>query len=918
MTVALRLAQRYLVVLLFSGGVYGQTIIRQSQDQIDSVQQLPAQIERVEKSATQPVQPQQVDQLPSRTSLHGSTQKKPDRSQPVSAIPVEVDPVQPVAGDSPNVPIRGSSDSDSVPNEGHLWRLYDRQEYAALETTIRSYRRRYPGWEPPAKLLRLSSDGKKFRLLGRAYRGSSWNSIIAFKQRNPSYFDCDHIDAIWISAEAYARIQKSKLAAQQYHYIIQHCNGDDIKIATIQKAEALLHGAELVSLWSSAQNKIDSSESIKSLARHRYVYDKNRFIGLYNADPKKVESQDVQRLAVEVERHRDTAMANLIGWYYLNDGSDVEARAWFKKSADWQPGDEESAYGLALADRNLRNLQQAEVVARRIADSSHRGKILLGEILLQRAWKKIDRQAYADARDLSAEALTIGGNGRQAETVLAWTDYHQDNFSAAASAFESLYQQFPDADLARGWALSRAALDRDELPVLAEIYKTGLLGREINRVYAQQLYWRKHFLAAYNRSRQSDPDLINIDSPWTSVGALFRYKSGDKGMNRLDTAFIPIVQAAYLHQRIHRFGLTIDSMYLDSKTPSACAPIGSLPVRLPCSTRNVAVVHRPGIISVTSGRLLQQDMTTQLNGGETIELLYQRDGWFAPYIRLGTTPIGGVISPRPTLQAGFLSEFGQGRWGAEVYSLPVRESILSYTGMRDPYSDRKWGRVLRSGAKVSILFDLSNRWTLTGQLDIAALYGEAVKTNWTGTGSIGVGYDFKLRGFDYFSVGPEVSFQHFDQNQNHFTLGHGGYFSPDYFLTTGIGLHFLTREGRSFILQGRIGLGYQNFRDAAAPWFPLDSSVQNVAGVQVSLDGKPVFSGSRFYSGNSQDGIAHDFELKGAWLAHPHVQIGGGIAARKTSGYDDYSSGLFVRFLFEPRKASFSSDIPRYLFQKFY
>ncbi|GEM_PF-814321 len=920
MTGTLGLTLCYLVILLFSGGVHAQTIIQQSQDQIDSVKQLPAQLKRLDKSATQPAHPLRIEQLPSATSLNAPLQKKPEPNQPASAIPVNAGPIRPAGSDSASTRMQSSSNSNSEsgPNEVRLWRLYDRREYAALEATIRSYRRRYPGWEPPVKLLRLSADGRKIRLLNRAYRGSSWNAIIAFKQRNPGYFDCDHINSIWMLAEAYARTQRATLAEQQYLYIIRHCNGDDIKIATMQKAQALLDGVALDSLWSSAQKKIDSTESINSLEVNRYVYDKNRFIRLYNADPKQIEPIDVQRLAVEVERHRDTAMANLMGWYYLNKGFDAEARAWFEKSGGWRPENEESAYGLALADKNLGNLQQAEGVARSIAKTSGRGQELLGEILLQRAWEKIDQQAYADARKLSTEVLAIGGDDIQARTVLAWTDYHQANFSEAAGAFESLYQQDRDADLARGWALSRAALNPDELPVLAETYKTDPLGREVNAVYAQQLYWRKHFLAAYDRSRESDQNLTNIDSPWLSAGALFRYKSGDKGMNRLDTAFIPIVQAAYFHQRVHRIGLTVDSMYLDSKTPPACAPIGSLPVRLSCSTRNVSVVHRPGRISVTSGRLLQQDLTTQLNGGESIELSYQRDGWFAPYVRLGTTPIGGVVSPRPTLQAGFLSEFGQGRWGAEVYSLPVRESILSYSGMRDPYSDRKWGRVLRSGAKGSLLFDLDNRWTLTGQLDVAALYGESVKTNWTGVASIGVGYDFKLSGFDYFSVGPEVSFQHFDQNQNHFTLGHGGYFSPDHFLTAGVGLHFLTREGRSFVLQGRIALGYQNFHDAAAPWFPLDSSVQNVAGVQVSLDGRPVFSGAPFYSGNSQDGIAHDFEFKGVWLAHPHLQIGGGIAARKTSGYDDYSSGLFVRFLFEPRRASFSSDIPRYLFQKFY
>ena len=912
----LRLAVCCAMALVCASGLFAQTILEHSADSFDVVKRPPSKTQSKQAETSSTVNkhaPVTVKQLPS--DLHLLKPVPQVQAPEVDGSAVAQDGI----ASQPQVKPSGRANKPQRrPDEGVLWRLYKSHQYSALESKIKLFQNRYPGWKVPKKLLGWMAVSRNKRFLKQAYVSKSWNALIAFAGRNPDYFDCDHVDAIWMLAEAYARTNQVESSVNQYQTILGHCHNDAEKIATLQKAAQHLPVGAMDPLWLSAAQVVESPQRLGRLRQIRYDYDKQQFLKAYQRDSRAISQQQLNRYVVGVEANQDAVAANLLGWYFLNNQREQAAIVWFTKSDLWKPGVEEASYGLALALRSSGDLVGAEQTLRKPSASSERGKALLGQILVQRAWSAVEAQYYDQARVLASEALDYLDSRRQAKTVLAWVDYHQNNFQQAAASFEQLYRDSPDQDLARGWALSLAATERGRLPELAEQYSVGAIRQQINKRFGQEMYWRKHFLAAHDRVQDEFPRLDNIDSPWLSAGALYRYKSGNKGLNRLDTTFIPIIDGVTIHNRVHRFGLRFDSMYLDSKTPPACAPIGSLPLQLSCSTRNVSVVHSPGTITVNSGRPLRQELTTQLHSGQSFELSYARDGWTTPYIRLGITPIGGVVSPRPTLQVGFSKEFAQGRWGTEIYSLPVRESILSYTGLRDPYSDRKWGRVLRSGAKLPLLLNLDNRWTLTGLIDFAALYGEAVKTNWTAVASVGAGYDFRLSGFDYFSVGPEVSFQHFDQNQNHFTLGHGGYFSPEHFLTTGVGVHFLTDEGRSFVLQGRIAVGYQNFREAAAPWFPRDGAVQNSAAIQATLDGRPVFSGAPFYRSNSQDGFAHDFEFKGVWLAHPHIQIGGGIAARRTSGYDDYSSGLFVRFLFESRKASFSSDIRDYLFQKFY
>ncbi len=809
-----------------------------------------------------------------------------------------------------------------APDERILWRHYNARRYSALAAQITNFKRRFPEWSPPSQLIRLMNDQRRSSMLKQALLASQWQKIIQIAQRNPAYFDCTRVDVVWSLAQAYAMNDQQKQSAEQYAYVINRCGKDPLKIASLQKAAQYLSAVWMEGLWSVAESVISEDSARRKVELLHYYYDKNRFIA---AQDNKLEPESgnlAKAIEGRAETFRDLDAANILAWYYFQANHYENAILWFKKAHSWQPDNEKTTYGLALSLNKAGHYEKAAAVAKTIAAESEKGKKLLGEIQLQLAWSRFKNQDYSESRKLARQASEILQPNRDAELLLAWLDYREKKYQSAVTSFESLYQENPDMPTAKGLAQSYAALDSGQLAELSKTHSGGALGKQLKQLYSQELYWRKHFLAANEQAAEQFPKLENIDSPWMSVGALYRSRTGDNGLNRLDIFSIPLIEAMYVHNRVHRMALHYDRVSLNSRNPANCAPIGSLPIQAPCLNPNVSLSLQPPLtrptIALNSGNRLRQDPTTRLNGGHSLEFSYFRDGWYTPFFSLGVTPINGVISPRPTVRLGFLKEFSQGRWGSELYSQPVRESILSYTGINDPYSNTQWGRVLRSGINLPLLLSLDEDWTLTANVDVALLHGEQVKTNWTVAGTVSTGYDFKLSGFDYFSLGPSVSFQHYDQNQNHFTVGHGGYFSPERLINTGLGLNFLTSEGRSFVLRGRVGAGYQNVQNASSPWFPLGGSVQNAANVQVTLDGRSVFNDTPTYASSANDGLAYDLELKGVWLLHPNIQVGGGVSARRTGGYDDYSAGFFFRYILDERKASFSSDIPDYLFRKLY
>jgi hypothetical protein len=76
------------------------------------------------------------------------------------------------------------------------------------------------------------------------------------------------------------------------------------------------------------------------------------------------------------------------------------------------------------------------------------------------------------------------------------------------------------------------------------------------------------------------------------------------------------------------------------------------------------------------------------------------------------------------------------------------------------------------------------------------LEGENVASNQGVSLNMGLATDLRLRGFDYFTLGPDVSFDAYRKNLSHFTLGHGGYFSPERLFGLGASAHFLPLGAR--------------------------------------------------------------------------------------------------------------------------
>jgi hypothetical protein len=160
--------------------------------------------------------------------------------------------------------------------------------------------------------------------------------------------------------------------------------------------------------------------------------------------------------------------------------------------------------------------------------------------------------------------------------------------------------------------------------------------------------------------------------------------------------------------------------------------------------------------------------------GVGLGLAYQR-GWFRGDV--GSSPIGfrfptvvGGLEVAPELGGGF-------RIRATGERRAVTDSLLSWSGQRDAITGETWGGVVRTGGRVQLEYSTGPANFYAGG-GYAVLDGQGVEDN--SRVELGAGGSFALlrRPDETVTVGMDLVYFAYDQNLRFFTLGHGGYFSP--------------------------------------------------------------------------------------------------------------------------------------------
>lgn len=748
-----------------------------------------------------------------------------------------------------------------APDEREAWALLHAGRPRAALEMIAGWRRRAPGWTPSEPLLEQARRSAWELDFEHAAAGEDWDALVTLAEARPGATGCSAPERAWTLARARVARDEGGAARELFASMIRECDAD-IAVATLQKTPGLLGEDAFLELVAGGRDLAGDARVADLVFGVRAA----RLARAVDAGDDALFLSEEALLLPSIRSRQDATLASMAGWHHLGEGRASVAARRFESALAWS-GEDESAYGLALALRASRRDEEALAVAEPRARASGRFAVLARDILTHRARASSDP---AERVALLRRAEDLGEPSVGERRALGWALLEAGKPGEAAALFEEIHEISADESSAEGLAAALVASGRrDELRRRARA-QGGPFESSARSLDAIDEMHAGRALRAQELAPGVDAALVGVDAP--SLGGLagFRRKKGREGLDELEILKLPVLVAREVRRGAHRIDLDLEVLSLETGRASRGALLGSAPEG-----------------EETWSKKPLDALSSEMVG----RIAWTREGPSAPDVALGVTP-GGPAGRSVTLEAGWTFSARESGWRAGLHHLPLRESMLSFVGQIDPFSGRVWGGVMRSGATLTGWKRLGRRWGLAGNAGWESLDGKGVESNSRLSVYASASYDLRLPAFSYLSVGPFALYEGFDRNLSGFTLGHGGYFSPSSLVDGGVAVDFMTREARAFVVKGRASLAYDTHRVDEAPLLP----------------GK---DDPRVYAGARESGLAYALEFLAVWQPPGRRwQVGGGFSLRKTGGFEDGTFVLVLRRSGSARGAAFRMDLP--------
>ncbi|WP_298210967.1 cellulose biosynthesis protein BcsC [Acidovorax sp.] len=363
-----------------------------------------------------------------------------------------------------------------------------------------------------------------------------------------------------------------------------------------------------------------------------------------------------------------------------------------------------------------------------------------------------------------------------------------------------------------------------------------------------------------------------------SVGVTARARQGEAGMSQLSEIEAPVQLKMSVGDGHLILGVTPTGA-------SAGSPGSSYGTISRFGGGPVAALDMPG-----------RAPGSQTDSGVGLSVGYESGGL---KVDIGSTPLGfgqadvtGGVRYRMPIN-------DQLTMSVDLSRRPVTDSLLSFAGARDARTGDRWGGVSATGGRADLTWD-DGELGVYGYGALHGLTGTRVRSN--ARAELGGGMYWHVHRTSDADLTAGLSFTglSYQRNLRYFTAGHGGYFSPQQFLSFGIPVEWAQRNGRlSYQLKGSLGVQY--FKEDAAPYFPNSPSRQ--ASAALAAADALAFGetgATATYPGQSHTGLGYNLGAAMEYQMHPQVFVGGHLSFNNARNYREFVGGLYVRYAFQP------------------
>ncbi|WP_191486069.1 cellulose biosynthesis protein BcsC [Pseudomonas sp. FEN] len=360
-------------------------------------------------------------------------------------------------------------------------------------------------------------------------------------------------------------------------------------------------------------------------------------------------------------------------------------------------------------------------------------------------------------------------------------------------------------------------------------------------------------------------EIVEDRSGYVVQGLTVRSNNGEKGLSKLTDIETPFEVSVPVGDNSASMALQITPVALSSGSPgdSAQARFGASGLD-PVGSQNAN-----GVGVAVAYRDKDQGLKADL-GVSPLGFIY-------------STPIGGVSLNRP------FDGNSDYRYGVTVSRRAVTDSLTSFAGSRDPRTGDKWGGVTANGVRGELSYD-DQQVGAYGYGSAHKLLGNNVESN--NRFELGSGIYWYLRNApdSILTLGLSGSALSYANNQDFYTYGHGGYFSPQTFFALGVPISWSQRTERfTYRIKGSVGV--QHIGQDSAEVFPTSSDS--------TLQARATAAGLSGYGSENKTGIGYSLNAAGEYKFGSNFFLGGTLGMDNASDYRQLSGGLYLRYTFE-------------------
>ncbi|WBA56362.1 MULTISPECIES: cellulose synthase subunit BcsC-related outer membrane protein [Providencia] len=530
-----------------------------------------------------------------------------------------------------------------------------------------------------------------------------------------------------------------------------------------------------------------------------------------------------------------------------------------------------------------------QILAPEIKNDPNNSKLLLSTARIYQANGQSDQ-----ATDIYRYILSISPKNQEALIGLVNLAISNKNITEAKKYFADIKPTDHTDYIVLSARLAQLAGDNNQAIKLLKTAQWGLVQPQKNLTYLPI----NHPLSGemqtyrYQNNRQKEQlnhietllaDLRQKTSVSINSEVQFTRHSGESGLSQLTELKETVTLSLPLFDDV-KLALNVSpSMMSSGKTPA----------------ENASLVGSGALTRANRRSLVESDLRNDLHADEINEraiqglessMMLKGDNFQFDF---GHTNSDGVIVSLVGGAEWMLETSPNSRltFGAERRA--VTDSLLSYSGLIDSTTGRKWGAVTRNAVSTQYAWD-DSQYGAYAKVAINKYIGTQVPNNQSidlNTGTYIYGINKKDKSLKF---GANVHYMGFDKNLNHYTLGQAGYFSPQRYIAISLPVSYeQTIDKLSLKLNST--LGYQSYSSNSADYYPTDKRYQaelkNYSQNDEYID--------YVYEKSSEKGFSYSINFDTNYKFSPSSFIGANVSYNTFGNYNETKANIYFKYLFD-------------------